>query len=69
MYEVHLRQWNSGVNAATIFKSSDLKECEEFVEKWNKFTDEIYEGKCIDDVYTFFADIYDVGSEKYVHGL
>ena len=69
MYEVYLRGWNSGVNIATIFKSNDLKECEDFTDKWNKFTDELYEGKCIDDIYIFFADVYDVKNNKYVHGL
>lgn len=69
MYEVHLRQWNSGINTATIYKSDNLKKCEDFAEKWNKFTDELYEGKCIDDTYMFFADVYDVRNNRYVHGL
>lgn len=69
MYEVHLRGWNSGISVATIYKSDDLKECEDFSDKWNKFTDELYKGKCIDDIYVFYADIYDTENNKYVHGL
>lgn len=41
MYEVYLRAWNSGVNIATIFKSDDLKECQNFADKWNAFKDDI----------------------------
>ncbi len=69
MYEVYLRAWNSGVNTATIFKSDDLKECENFADKWNAFTDDIYKGKNVDDVYIFFADVYDVKGNRYVNGL
>lgn len=69
MYEVYLREWNSGLNVATIYKSDSLKECEEFAEEWNKATDELYEGKCIDDAYRFFADVYDIENCRFVHGL
>ena len=69
MYEVYLRNWNSGVNIATIYKADSLKECEKFAEKWNKVTSELYEGKCIDDMYRFFADVYDIENCRYVHGL
>lgn len=69
MYEVYLRSWNSGTNIATIYKSNDLKECEEFAEKWNDATSILYNGKCIDDIYRFFADVYDMENNKYVNGL
>lgn len=69
MYEVYLRGWNSGVNTATIYKSNDLKECEDFAEKWNDATDKLYSGKSISDEYKFFADVYDVEKNKYVFGL
>lgn len=69
MYEVYLREWNSGVNTATIYKSNDLQDCEEFAEKWNDVTNKLYEGKCIDDEYRFFADVYDIKNSKYVNGL
>ena len=69
MYEVYLRSWNSGTNIATIYKSNDLKECEEFAEKWNDVTSKLYKGKCVDDVYRFFADVYDTENYKYVNGL
>lgn len=69
MYEIYLRNLDSDVNTATIYKSDSLKECEDFAEEWNKVTSELYEGKCIDDVYKFFADVYDVENNRYVHGL
>ena len=69
MYEVYLRNWNSGVAVATIYKSNYIKECEDFSEEWNKVTSELYEGKCIDDAHRFFADIYDTENDRYVHGL
>lgn len=47
MYEVYLRAWNSGVNIATIFKSDDLKECQNFADKWNAFKDDIQKGKIL----------------------
>lgn len=69
MYEIHLRTWNSGINVAIIYKSNDLKECEEFSEKWNDTTSVLYNKKCVRDEYKFFADIYDVKNDKYVYGL
>ncbi len=67
--EVYLREWNSSVYTAAVYKSDSLKECEEFAEEWNKVTSELYEGKCIDDVYKFFANVYDVENNRYAHGL
>ncbi len=69
MYEVYLRNWNGGVVVASIYKSDSLEKCEEFAEGWNKATDELYEGKCIDDAHRFFADVYDIENCRYVHGL
>lgn len=65
MYEVHQRGWNSGVSVATIFKSNDLKECEEFVEAWNNAMDLVYEGKHIGDEYYYFASVYNTKTNKY----
>ena len=69
MYEVYLRNWDSGVNTATIYKSNDLKECKDFAEKWNDATDKLYNEKSISDEYRFFADVYDVEKNKYVFGF
>lgn len=52
MYEVDIIEtYRRGVNTATIYKSNDLKDCEEFAEKWNDVTNKLYEGKCIPDIW------------------
>lgn len=65
MYEVHQRGWNSGVSVATIFKSNDLKECEDFAKAWNDAMDGLYEGTHVGDECCHFASVYNTQTDKY----
>jgi hypothetical protein len=65
-FEIHQREWNSGNIVTIIFASNSLEECIEFADKWNDTTDKLYEGKCVDDRYCYFASVYNNEIDEYI---